>query len=279
MKSKAPAVSVIIPTFNRSAMVVEAVASVLSQRFSDFELIVVDDGSTDGTADLLASYGGSLLLLRQENRGGVSSARNRGLRAARAPLIAFLDSDDLWDPEKLSCQVSYLRTFPAAALCHTEEIWVRKGVRVNPRNRHAKAEGRSFCRLLRESLISPSAVMIRREVLDEVGGFDESLPACEDYDLWLRIARSREIHLIRRPLVTKRGGHADQLSRTLWGLDRFRVRVLRKLSEDAGLLPEETAEVLRVLGEKCLILAEGCRRRGRREEADRYLALAGEHQP
>lgn len=278
MKSRAPAVSVIIPTFNRSAMVLEAVDSVLSQSFRDFELIVVDDGSTDGTADLLAPYGDRLRLLRQEN-GGVSSARNCGLRASRAPLMAFLDSDDLWHPEKLSCQASYLRTFPAAALCHTEEIWVRKGVRVNPRDRHAKAEGHSFRRLLRESLISPSAVMIRRELFDEVGGFDESLPACEDYDLWLRIARSREIHLIRRPLVTKRGGHADQLTRTLWGLDRFRVRVLGRLSGDPGLLPGETAEVRRVLREKCRILAEGCRRRGRREEADRYLAIAGEHLP
>jgi glycosyltransferase involved in cell wall biosynthesis len=272
---KSPLVSVIIPTYNRDAMVSEAVASVFEQTFKDFELIVVDDGSTDGTASLLSRFGSSLRPLQQEHRG-VSAARNRGVAEARGELIAFLDSDDLWLPEKLAVQVSYLRTFPRAALCHTEEIWLRRGRRVNPRRRHAKAAGKDFVRLLRESLISPSAVLIRRPVLEEAGGFDESLPACEDYALWLKLARTHEIHLIDRPLVIKRGGHPDQLSRRLWGLDRFRVQVLRELASDAGLPPEDALEVRRVLEEKCRILAEGSRKRGRATEAEEYLRLAGE---
>lgn len=271
-----PSVSVIIPTYNRAPMVVEAVESVRAQSFRDFELIVVDDGSSDATPELLAPYGDTLRLLRQENRG-VSAARNLGLASARGTFIAFLDSDDLWHRDKLSVQTSYLRTFPSAALCHTEEIWVRDGTRVNPGKRHAKAEGKAFLRLLRDSLISPSAVMIRRSVLEAAGGFDESLPACEDYALWLKISLTRSIHLIRRPLVTKRGGHPDQISRTIWGLDRFRIRVLRSLLEDENLSPEEAVEVRKVLHEKCRIMAAGSVRRGRSNEAEAYLSLAGEH--
>lgn len=271
-----PSVSVIIPTYNRAPMVVEAVESVLAQSFRDFELIVVDDGSSDNTQDLLAPYGDALRLLRQENRG-VSAARNLGLASSQGAFIAFLDSDDLWHSDKLSVQTSYLRTFPGAALCHTDEIWVRNGARVNPGKRHAKAEGKAFLRLLRDSLISPSTVMIRRSVLEAAGGFDESLPACEDYALWLRISLSCSIHLIRRPLVTKRGGHPDQISRTTWGLDRFRISVLRSLLENERLSPEEALEVRRVLSEKCRIMAVGSMRRGRTGEAEGYLSLAGEH--
>jgi glycosyltransferase involved in cell wall biosynthesis len=259
-------------------MVVEAVESVFEQTFKDFELIVVDDGSTDDTASILANLGTGLRLFRQEHRG-VSAARNRGLAEAGGELIAFLDSDDLWLPEKLAVQVSYLRTFPRAALCHTEEIWLRRGQRVNPRRRHAKASGKAFVKLLRESLISPSAVVIRRSVLERAGGFDESLPACEDYALWLKLARTCDIHLIDRPLVIKRGGHPDQLSRTLWGLDRFRVQVLSKLASDAGLPPADALEVRRVLKEKCRILAAGSRKRGRTGEAEEYLRLAEETAP
>jgi glycosyltransferase involved in cell wall biosynthesis len=278
MPSGNPIVSVIIPTFNRSAMVREAVESVISQTCGEFELIVVDDGSTDDTVAALEPYSARLRLVRQENRG-VSAARNSGAAVARGELLAFLDSDDLWLPEKLAVQLSYLRTFPEAAVCHTEELWIRSGRRVNPRKKHAKAEGRAFVRLLRESLISPSSVILRRSVFDEAGGFDESLPACEDYALWLALARRHDVHLIRRPLVVKRGGHPDQLTRTIWGLDRFRVRVLRSLTADGGLSAEEAGAVRAVLEEKCRILAEGSRRRGREEEAEGYLELAREAAP
>jgi len=251
-------------------MVQEAVESVLSQTSREFELIVVDDGSTDDTAAHLTLQEGRIRFVRQENRG-VSAARNRGASLARGDYLAFLDSDDLWLPEKLAVQASYVRTFPGAVLCHTEEIWIRNGRRVNPRKKHAKAEGRPFEELLRDSLVSPSSVMMKKSTFEEIGGFDEDLPACEDYALWLALVRCHEFHFIRRPLVIKRGGHPDQLSKKIWGLDRFRIRVLDSLAGDPGLAPEERAAVRQVLAEKTRILAEGSRRRGRTRGAEGWM--------
>ena len=251
-------------------MVQEAIDSVLSQTSREFELLVIDDGSTDDTVSCLAPLADRIRLVRQDNKG-VSAARNRGAALARGDYLAFLDSDDLWLPEKLAVQASYVRTFPGAALCHTEEIWIRNGRRVNPRKKHAKAEGRPFTELLRDSLVSPSSVMIRKTTFEEIGGFDEALPACEDYALWLTLSRCHEFHLIRRPLVIKRGGHADQLSKTIWGLDRFRIRVLDSLAGDPGLSPDERAAVRQVLAEKSVIFAEGSRRRGRNRGAEDWL--------
>jgi len=133
-------VSVIIPTFNRAWILEEAVDSVLSQEFQDFELIVVDDGSTDNTWDILNGYQENVILVRQENKG-VSAARNRGIGLASGELIAFLDSDDLWLPKKLSAQVEFFNSNPDALICQTEEIWIRNGVRVNPKKKHKKPSG------------------------------------------------------------------------------------------------------------------------------------------
>jgi glycosyltransferase involved in cell wall biosynthesis len=268
-----PVVSVIIPTFNRRALVGEAVASVLAQRGTDFELIVVDDGSTDGTEAALAPLRERLRYLGQRNRG-VSAARNAGARSAGGAWLAFLDSDDLWLPDKLDAQLAYVREHPEARICQTGEIWVRNGVRVNPCAHHRKPEGDVFEASLRRCLVSPSAVMLRRDLFEAAGGFDEGLPACEDYDLWLRLARTNRVALIDRPLVIKRGGHADQLSRRYWGMDRFRVRALRRLLDDATLNPARRAAVCSVLAEKCAILAQGAAKRGRHNEAANYLQLA-----
>ena len=219
--TQTPRVSVIIPTFDRGWCLREAVDSALAQEFTNFELIVVDDGSTDGTAELLEAYRPKVRLLRQANRG-VSAARNRGIAAARGELIAFLDSDDLWLPQKLATQVEFFRAHPEALIAQTEETWVRNGRRVNPGKRHRKRSGMIFEPSLDLCLVSPSAVMVRRELFDRVGLFDEGLPACEDYDLWLRVSCCIPIHLIDIPLIVKRGGHADQLSRA-WGLDQYRI--------------------------------------------------------
>ncbi len=266
-------VSVIIPTFNRRQLVREAVALVCAQRDADYEIIVVDDGSTDGTADMLrAEFGSRLRPICTENRG-VSAARNRGVAESHGDLIAFLDSDDLWLPDKLAAQGRFLREHPNAAICQTEEIWVRNGVRVNPCKHHRKPSGDIFEASLRLCLVSPSAVMVRRALFEASGGFDESLPACEDYDLWLRIARDTPVWLIDRPLVIKRGGHADQLSRRFWGMDRFRVASLARLLAHNELTPRQRGEALKVLKEKCAIVANGAARRGRTQEAAAYRAL------
>ena len=264
-------VSVIIPTFNRAAMLAEALDSVLAQDFDAFELILVDDGSADRTQQVLAPYGYRLRVARQENRG-VSAARNLGVALGRGELIAFLDSDDLWRPGKLRTQAAYMDAHPELGICQTEEIWIRDGRRVNPRLRHRKAAGMFFERSLELCLVSPSAVMMRRHLFERVGGFDESLPACEDYDLWLRIGCRQPVGLIDAPLVVKRGGHPDQLSRQP-GLDRYRIRAIAKLLDGGLLDAAQRRAALRVLAAKCAIYAQGCRRRGREKEALEVEAL------
>jgi glycosyltransferase involved in cell wall biosynthesis len=272
---KCPRVSVIIPTYNRCWCLSEAIDSVLSQTYRNMELIVVDDGSTDQTSTLLSHYGNRLRCLQQTNRG-VSAARNHGTQAADGALIAFLDSDDLWQPDKLDRQVAFFDTHPETMICQTEETWIRRGVRVNPKRRHRKPSGWIFEASLALCLVSPSAVMMRRELLEKMGGFDESLPACEDYDLWLRVSLRHPIHLIDDPLVIKRGGHTDQLSGAP-GLDRYRIQSLDKILSAADLTPSQARMATAMLREKCRIYAAGCRKRGKTEEAEEYEALAAKH--
>jgi len=274
-QKKIPVVSVIIPTCNRARWVAAAVESVLNQDFEDFELLVIDDGSTDDTLQRLKGYGNRLRIICQPNRG-VSAARNRGIRASTAPLIAFLDSDDLWLPGKLARQVAFFEQNPDCRICQTEEIWERNGRRVNPRRRHAKTAGMIFERSLELCLVSPSAVMLRRTLLDAVGMFDEHLPACEDYDLWLRVSCRYPVGLIEAPLIVKRGGHADQLSRQP-GLDRYRIRAIVKLLEAGLLTRAQHRAAVKVLQQKCAIYAQGCRKRGRIAECSAYTRLAGSY--
>ncbi len=266
-----PDVSVIIPTHNRRAMVREAIASVLTQRDSNFELIVVDDGSTDGTAELLAGLVG--VTLERTDRRGPAAARNRGVALARAPLIAFLDSDDLWTPDKLARQLAFMREFPDCVISQTAEIWIRNGCRVNPGRRHLKRAGDIFLDSLQTCLISPSAVILKTDLFRALGGFDEDLAAAEDYDLWLRILVDHEVGLLDEPLVTRRAGHADQLSSSIPALDRFRVIALMKLLANDHLSDLRREAVADVLTAKCRILAKGAQLRGRTAQSDLYDAV------
>ena len=271
-KIETPRVTVIIPTYNRAGCLREAVDSVLAQNFRDFELIVVDDGSTDDTPRLLQEYGEAIRVFRQENRG-VSAARNAGIAVSRGALIAFLDSDDLWLQGKLARQVEFFKAHADALICQTEEIWVRNGRRVNPGKRHRKRGGMIFEPSLDLCLVSPSAVMVRRELFQCVGFFDEGLPACEDYDLWLRVSSRYAVHLIDIPLIVKRGGHPDQLSRTA-GLDKFRISAIVKLLGSDRLSIEQRRAAVRTLKRKCTVYAGGCRKRGRMTEAEHFEQLA-----
>ncbi|MBW2408337.1 MAG: glycosyltransferase [Deltaproteobacteria bacterium] len=272
---KNPLVSVVIPTFNRGWIVKEAIESVLTQDFTDFELIMVDDGSTDNTPEILREFGSDIRVIRQSN-SGVSAARNCGIQASVGRWIAFLDSDDLWRPQKLSLQVDFFTGHADAMICQTEEQWIRNGVRVNPKVRHHKFSGLIFERSLELCLVSPSAVMIRKDLFNEVGLFDESLPACEDYDLWLRVSCRFPVYLIDTPLIIKRGGHDDQLSRAP-GLDKYRIQSLHNIIEGNLLSNTQRAAAARMLKEKCRIYANGCRKRGRSDEAAYYEMLAGKY--
>src|SRR4029453_11665516 len=186
LSTSQPLVSVIIPTFDRATWVGEAIASVLSQTYAHLELIIVDDGSHDATLEVVQAFGQALRYIRQAH-AGVSAARNRGVAAARGAFIAFLDSDDLWLPRKIAAQVALLQQQPHAQACYTDEIWIRHGVRVNPRQGHQKHSGWLFEASLPRCIISPSSIMLRRTLWDQLGGFEESFPAWEDYDLWLRL--------------------------------------------------------------------------------------------
>jgi glycosyltransferase involved in cell wall biosynthesis len=265
-------VSVIIPTYNRGWILKEAIDSVSAQDYKDLELIVVDDGSTDNTSEILASYENDIKVLFQENKG-VSAARNRGITEASGQLIAFLDSDDLWLPRKLYTQVDFFNQMPDALICQTEEIWIRDGQRVNPKKRHKKPSGMIFEPSLELCLVSPSAVMIRRSLFDRVGEFDVTLPACEDYDLWLRISCRFPVYLIDTPLIIKRGGHDDQLS-SMKGLDKFRIKAIEKIINSGRLTEDQYRAAVKALKEKCKIYADGCRKRGRTEEAQYYTSLS-----
>jgi glycosyltransferase involved in cell wall biosynthesis len=266
-------VSVIIPTFNRAGKVVRAISSVLAQTFDDYELIVVDDGSEDATAEVLFQFNGMISMIRHPRNMGVSAARNAGIKASQSRLVAFLDSDDYWLPQKLEIQLQFFRENPDAVLCQTEEIWIRNGIRVNPWNKHMKPSGNIFEKSLKLCLVSPSAVMVRRNLFDEVGLFDEDFPVCEDYDLWLRIGCRHPMHLINKHLLVKEGGHSDQLSSMLKGMDKFRIKSMVKLL-DAGCLNESQARaVCQEMERKCRIYGNGCIKHGRLEEGNFFLQL------
>ncbi|MCD6265929.1 MAG: glycosyltransferase family 2 protein [Deltaproteobacteria bacterium] len=268
-----PMVSVIIPTFNRSEKVVRAVSSVLNQDFRDFEVIVVDDGSIDNTHEALSKYMSAIKYIRQSENMGVSAARNRGIKSSIAPWIAFLDSDDYWLTEKLSVQIEYIDQNPNTVACQTEEIWIKNGRRVNPKKRHKKPSGNIFTQSLKLCLVSPSSVIIKRSLFENVGLFDETLPVAEDFDLWLRISCRHPIHLIDKGLVVKEGGHDDQLSRQFSGMDRFRIKAIVRLVESGILSQDQTSQAMEELSIKCRIYGEGCVKRGKIQEGNFYLSL------
>ncbi len=271
-----PLVSVIIPTYQRCDFLPQAIESVIGQAFSDWELIVVDDGSFDETPKLLQSVDdGRVRAVRQPNQG-VSAARNHGVRLARGRWLAFLDSDDSWKPRKLQRQIEVLEEFPEYRAVYTDEIWIRRGRRVNPRKIHAKYSGWIYRRCLPLCIISPSSILLDRRLLEELGGFDQEFPVCEDYDLWLRLSARHPVLFLNEQLIVKRGGHPGQLSRSVWGLDRFRLRALVKAAEGSPLSVQQKLWTACEIERKARIVAAGAARRGNRERARRYSRLATE---
>lgn len=231
-------VSVIIPCFNRAHCLARAIDSVLMQTQQceelglqlELEIIVIDDGSVDNTEALILERYPTVIYLKQSNQG-VSAARNLGIDRATGEWIALLDSDDEWLPNKLANQIECLEA-GQLKVCHTQEIWIRNGVRVNQMKKHQKQGGEIFQNCLPLCAMSPSSIMLHKSVFEKVGLFDESLPACEDYDLWLRITAVYEVIYLETPFIRKYGGHEDQLSRQYWGMDRFRVLALQKILSD-----------------------------------------------
>jgi glycosyltransferase involved in cell wall biosynthesis len=276
-------ISVIIPTYNRASFLKEAIQSVLNQDYFardtsvPFEFLVIDDGSTDNTEEIVKSFRGKVKYHFKEH-GGVSSARNLGLDLAGGEYIAFLDSDDLWKEEKISIQMNFMSTFLEARICYTEEVWIRRGVFVNPKKIHRKYSGWIFDRILPLCLLSLSSAFFRKDVFEEIGKFDEELPACEDYDFGIRLAQKYPIYLLPKPLIIKRGGHSDQLSRKYWGMDRFRVKALEKAIH-LPLTPHQDMLVKREIVKKCRILVQGFKKRNKISEAQKYSLILDKYKP
>ncbi len=261
-------ISVIVPTHNRAQLLARALQSVVTQATPPMEVIVVDDGSNDGTEDVVCTRFPQVQYIRQNNQG-VSNTRNRGIEAASGDWLAFLDSDDEWLPQKLTSQKEMLAANPQYKICHTDEIWIRNGTRVNAMKKHTKAGGFIFERCLPLCVVSPSSVLIHRSVFDEVGLFNEDLPACEDYDLWLRICARFPVLYVDRPLIIKHGGHADQLSHRYPAMDRFRIIALENILQE-NLSPQHYQAALDMLITKIDIYLQGTIKRDKQEEITKY---------
>ena len=262
-------ISVIVPTYNRAHQLPRTLDSILCQSCSPKEIIVVDDGSTDETLALMTSEYPEIVFIQQQNTG-VSSARNAGIKRASGDWIAFLDSDDEWLPEKLEIQMKALYENPEIKICHTNEIWIRNGKRVNPKKKHGKFGGWIFQKCLPLCCISPSSVIIHKSIFKEIGLFDYSLPVCEDYDLWLRITARNPVLYIEEPFLIKYGGHEDQLSKKYWGMDRFRIKSLEKIISSRVLSDLDENAAKKMLMEKIYIFIQGAQKRGNIKEVKKF---------
>ncbi len=267
-------ISVIIPTFNRADFLKKAIESVLSQTYQGFELIIVDDGSTDDTYEIVSEFKNNVVYIKQENRGA-AAARNTGIKRAKNKFLAFLDSDDCWDKEKLAIQMDEMEKNPSYLVSHTQETWYRKGVLLNQKKKHKKYHGYIFDKCLPLCAVGMSTVMIKKELFERVGEFDENFPCCEDYDFWLRVSARYPFLFIDKPLTLKNGGRLDQLSfiyRT--GMDKFRIQAIVKILETGNILSDEQRGfAMEELKRKCRIYGNGCIKHGREKEGEYYLSL------
>ena len=254
-------ISVVIPTLNRINTLERALDSVINQTYKPAEIIVVDNGSSDGTLKFLREQYPKITTLT-ENKVGVSSARNKGIKKSINQWIALLDSDDAWHPRKLEVQTSMLDSaLKEYSLIHTDEVWFRNNKHINQMKKHKKQGGYIFERCLSLCCISPSSVLFKKNILDKVGLFDESLPVCEDYDMWLKICSSEEVLFAQDKLTYKYGGHKDQLSKSYWGMDRFRIKSIENIIKNFDLTNKQKKQAKKELIKKLKIIINGAFKR------------------
>jgi len=267
------AVSLVITTFNRADLLIRALNSVYAQTRMPAEIIVIDDGSVDDTAEMITRSFPKVVYRYQDNKG-ISEARNHGIKIANYDWIAFLDDDDEWLPGKLAEQLTVVEASPDSTwLVHTDEIWIRNHRRVNPMKKHRKTGGKIFEYCLPMCVISPSSVLVRKNILVEAGFFDKELPACEDYDMWLKLCARYQVSFVDKPLVIKHGGHSDQLSHKHWGMDRFRIQSLVNLLKCNFLTTEQKLQTRIQLARKTSIYLNGAYKRGKHKEIHYYTSL------
>lgn len=253
-------VSIIIPTYNRKNWVTEAIDSALKQSYEHIEVIVIDDGSTDGTYSHLKGIYNNQIILKKIKHKGVSAARNIAISMAMGEWISFLDSDDFFHRDKIEKQIKILNKNPNYHIAHSEEIWYKNGIRINPKKKHQKTGGYIFAKSVDLCSISISTVILKKSLFSKIGNFDETMQACEDYELWLRITAKYNILFINEYLTTKFGGHKDQLSMKYVAMDRFRIYALNKLLKNNSLNNEQRAITILSLRKRLQILLNGAKK-------------------
>jgi glycosyltransferase involved in cell wall biosynthesis len=263
---KNPLFSIIIPTYNRVQFLKIAIDSVLAQSFSDYELIIVDDGSDDNTKELINNFNDQRLYYINKVHGGVSSARNAGIKAANGEYIVFLDSDDRFRKDKLQVSACFIKEHPDYKIFHTEEIWYRKGKLLPQKKYQQKPSGYIFPDMLKLCCVSPSTAVIHKSIFSKIGLFDHNLPTCEDYDLWLRISCKYHIFLIPEYLTIKEGGRDDQQSEKYPAIDRFRIYALEKVLKSKRLDKQQYALAYQELQNKCRIYMQGAVKRNKNDK-------------
>ena len=263
-------ISVVIPTFNRRNLLKRAIHSVIKQTIEPREIIVIDNGSTDQTYQMVSSLFPDINYFTEKKRG-VSAARNKGIIESKSKWIAFLDSDDTWESKKLEKQLEFsLINQNKYRLIHTDEIWYRNNKFLNQLNKHKKSGGDIFKNSLKLCCISPSSAFVNKQVFHDYGLFDENLEVCEDYDMWIRITSKEEVGFLDSPLVLKYGGHSDQLSKKFWGMDRFRIEALEKNLKNKCFTKIQKKIVLDILIEKLTIVSNGAQKRGNNDTFKKY---------
>ena len=263
-------ISVVIPAFNRRNLLKRAIHSVIKQTIEPREIIVIDNGSTDQTYQMVSSLFPDINYVTEKKRG-VSAARNKGIIESKSKWIAFLDSDDTWEPKKLEKQLEFsLLNQNKYRLIHTDEIWYRNNKFLNQLNKHKKSGGDIFKNSLKLCCISPSSAFVNKQVFHDYGLFDENLEVCEDYDMWIRITSKEEVGFLDSPLVLKYGGHSDQLSKKFWGMDRFRIEALEKNLKNKCFTKIQKKIVLDILIEKLTIVSNGAQKRGNNDTFKKY---------
>lgn len=261
-------ISVVIPSYNRKDFLKRSIDSAINQTKKPLEIIVVDDGSTDGTEAMIKSDYDFVKFIKQKNKG-VSAARNIGIKVSIGEWICFLDSDDEWKKDKLEKQINAMKSNPCYKFFHSNEIWIKNGLRINQKKKHKKYGGDIFDKCLDMCRISPSSVMIDKTVFDEVGNFNEDLVVCEDYELWLRICDKYRVFFIDEPLIIKYGGHQGQLSYSIESIENHRIKALEYLILE-NLDRKNKRHAIQMLLSKLNIYLKGLVKRKKNDEIAVY---------
>ncbi len=261
-------ISVIIPTYNRVFFLKRSIDSVLAQTLQPYEIIIIDDGSSDGTSAMIKKNYPNLNLIYQDNKG-VSAARNIGVKASSGDWVCFLDSDDEWKKNKLSEQHIALEKNDTYSFCHSNEEWIKNGKKINQKKKHKKYGGDIFKQCLDMCRVSPSSVMINKDLLEDIGLFNENLIICEDYELWLRICSHYKVLFVDEPLIIKYGGHEGQLSNSCESIEYYRIKALEYLLL-TKMTDNKRREAVKMLLFKLHIYLNGLKKRDKKLDIIKY---------